>query len=335
MLELPLEPSIARHDVVVIGGSSGSFEAIREILRSLPPELPAAVLIVTHLAPSVSLLKILRGPSALPMKEAASGERLQQGQIYTAVPDAHLLLHDHHLLVRRGPRENLSRPAIDPLFRSAACAFGARVIGVLLSGRLNDGTAGLAAIKTCGGIAVVQDPEDALVPSMPLSALRALTVDFSAPARELAGLITRLTRERAGPTPHIPSELQLEVAIAAQEAGDVDLNEKLGEKSPYSCPDCDGVLWQVHDDEVLRFRCHVGHAVTGNIMLEQKGVSADAVLWRLLRTHEERAALARKLAERELKSTAAADYERRAVGYEEDAAVVRGLLTKMTQSRVG
>jgi two-component system chemotaxis response regulator CheB len=330
-----LPPSFSRHDLITIGGSSGSFEAIRIILRSLPNDLPAAVLIATHLGPSVSLMSILAGSSSLPIKAAESGDHLQRGQVYVAVPDAHLLVHDHHVLVRRGPRENLSRPAIDPLFRSAACAFGPRVIGVLLSGSLNDGTAGLAAIKTCGGVTVVQDPKDAAVSSMPQSAMRSVEVDHSVPATEVASLLFRLVQEPTAITFTIPRGLQFEVAVAAQEAAGMDINEKLGEKSPFSCPDCDGVLWQVNDDQVLRFRCHVGHAVAADALLEQKDGAADSILWRLLRTHEERAALARKLAGRSAgahRGMAAHEFQRRAAGYEEDASIVRDLLSRLRRS---
>ena len=322
----------SRHDLIAFGGSSGSFEPIREVLRTLPTDLPATVLIVTHLAPSVSLMKILGGCSRLPIKAAESGERLQYGQIYVAVPDAHLLLHDHHILVRRGPRENLSRPAIDPLFRSAACAFGSRVIGVLFSGSLHDGTAGLAAIKSCGGVTIVQDPKDAIVPSMPESAIRSVKVDHCIPAGDLSALLVQLSRAPAVETSNIPSELLFEVAVAAQEMAGMDLNEKLGEKSPFSCPDCDGVLWQVNDDQVLRFRCHVGHAVTADVLFQQKAGAAESILWRLLRTHEERAALARKLAARSARSnhdSTARDFERRADSYEEDASIVRTLLSRV------
>jgi two-component system chemotaxis response regulator CheB len=290
-------------------------------------------LVALHLAAGVSLKKILEGCSSLPIKEAMSGERLQLGQVYLAVPDAHLLVHDQHVLVRRGPRENMSRPAIDPLFRSAACALGSRVIGVLLSGYLNDGSAGLAAIKTCGGLAVVQNPHDADVPVMPQHALETVAVDHCVPGREIAGLLSELVQEPSGMTPPIPSELQLEVAIAAQEAAGMDINDKLGERSPFTCPDCDGVLWQVEDDQVLRFRCHIGHAVTAEAMLELKASSADAILLRLLRTHEERAGLARKMAARaggpHRQATADA-FRRRAMGYEEDASIVRDLLSRFT-----
>jgi chemotaxis response regulator CheB len=164
----------------------------------------------------------------LPVLRASSGERIEHGRIYVGVPGVHLLLHDSHLLLRRGPRENLVRPAIDPLFRSAACAFGARVIGVVLSGALNDGAAGLRAIKRCGGIAVVQDPSDAAVADMPRSALRYAEVDHVAPAGALGALLARMSREPAGETPRIPPEIRLETAIAAQEEGTTEKEEKLG-----------------------------------------------------------------------------------------------------------
>ncbi|HEX3951836.1 MAG TPA: chemotaxis protein CheB [Steroidobacteraceae bacterium] len=255
------------HDVIVIGGSLGSFEVIRGLLRSLPVDLPAAVLITTHLGPTVSLLNIVEKYSVLPIKSAESGEPLRRAHVYVAVPDAHLLVHEHHILVRRGPRENLSRPAIDPMFRSAACAFGTRVIGVLLSGGLNDGAAGLAAIKTCGGLTVVQDPQDAAVPSMPRSAMNALAVDHCVPAGKLPSLLSELVQVPAGAMPDIPSSLKLEVAIAAQEASGMEINEELGEKSTFTCSECDGALWAIEDDRVLRFRCHIGHAVTADALL--------------------------------------------------------------------
>jgi two-component system chemotaxis response regulator CheB len=329
-MHLPADSCL--HDVVAIGGSAGSFDVIKGVLRSLPVDLPASVLIVAHIDPSVSLMNILGGSSSLPIKVATAGEPLRRGQVYLAVADAHLILHDHHLLVRRGPHENFARPAIDPLFRSAACAFGGRVIGALLSGGLNDGTAGLAAIKRCGGVAVIQDPTDAQVPSMPESALRAVKVDHCVPASELADLLNRLVREPAAASPPVPAEIQLEVAIAAREAAGMEIDEQLGSKSPFTCPDCDGVLWQMNDRQVLRFRCHVGHAVTAEAMLDAKNKSADAILWRLLRTHEERAAIAKKLAadaHDAQRSSAAKRFARRAAGYEEDANIVRDILSRV------
>lgn len=180
------------HDIIAIGGSAGSIRVIKEILSKLPVALPATVFIVNHIGPTVSLRTIFSGVSVLPVKEAATGKRIERGQVYVAVPNAHLLVERDHLIVRRGPRENFARPAIDPLFRSAASAFGSRVIGVILSGGLNDGAAGLAAIKKCGGLAVVQDPSDAEVPAMPDSALHAVEADYCIPAAQIASLLTRL-----------------------------------------------------------------------------------------------------------------------------------------------
>ncbi len=321
-----------KRNVVVIGGSAGSFDVIKGLLKSLPLEFPAAILIVTHLGPSVNLMTILGESSSLPIKLAVTGELLRSGQVYLAVADAHLLLHDHHVLVRRGPHENFSRPAIDPLFRSAACSLGGRVIGVLLSGGLDDGVAGLAAIKRCGGLAIIQDPADAQVPSMPENARRAVKVDHCVSALELPDLLIRLVKEPAAQTVQAPHDIQLEVAIAAREVAGMDIDEQLGTKSPFSCPECDGVLWEINDPDVMRFRCHVGHAVTVETLLDAKNKSADAILWRLLRTHEERAAIARKLAAQAFDSrrmSASEMFTQRAAGYEEDATIVRDMLTRI------
>jgi two-component system chemotaxis response regulator CheB len=189
------------HDIVVIGASAGGLQALQRLLSDLPANLPAAIFIVLHMGASSHLAQVLGRSAVLPVSPAKSGQPIERGRIYVAVPGVHLLLHDEHILLRRGPRENLARPAIDPLFRSAACAFGARVIGVVLSGSLNDGTAGLRAIKQCGGIAIVQDPMDAAVPDMPRSAQRYVDTDHTVPIDALGDLLVRLVREPAGETP--------------------------------------------------------------------------------------------------------------------------------------
>ncbi len=251
------------------------------------------------------------------------------GHVCVAVPGAHLLLHDSHIMLRRGPRENLARPAVDPLFRSAACSFGGRVIGVVLSGALNDGTAGLRAIKRCGGIAVVQDPRDAAHPDMPQSALRHVDVDHFVPANALAGLLAGLVREPAAPTPPIPLDLRLETAIAAQELSGMEAEDQLGTPSRFTCPECHGALWEIDDGSLLRYRCHVGHAFTADTMLHAQAANAEEMLWSLARAHQEHAALARRMAERERAQhrDAFADHLlERARDYDEDAQVVRNLL---------
>src|SRR5262249_59710213 len=187
-----------------------------------------------------------------------NGERVEAGRVYVAPPERHLLLHDSHVLLRRGPRENLVRPAIDPLFRSAAASFGGRVIGVILSGALNDGTAGLHAIKRYGGIAIVQDPDDAPVPEMAVSALKHVDVDCSVPIARMGEVLLRFVAKPAGATPAIPIDVRLEAVIAAQELGEMVSEDRLGEPAPFSCPECQGTLWEIADPSMLRYRCRVG-----------------------------------------------------------------------------
>ena len=231
----------ATRDIIVIGGSGGALEALRTVVRKFEPDLPAAVFVVLHVGARSHLVPILAKAGPLPVVAAVSGERFERGKIYVSVPGFHLLLHDGHMLLRRGPRENLARPAVDALFRSAAATFGGRVIGVILSGALTDGTAGLRAIKRCGGLAVVQDPDDALVAGD--AAQRA------APCRrrpclrrspKSPGCSRRLAREPAGPTPEVPFEIRLEAAIAAQELADMRVDDVLGSLPASPAPNATG-----------------------------------------------------------------------------------------------
>lgn len=318
------------HDIVVIGASAGGLQPLQRLLADLPGDLPAAVFAVVHIGATSHLAEVLDSIATLPVLQAKSGQRIEPGRIYVGVPGVHLLLHDQHILLRRGPRENLVRPAIDPLFRSAACTFGGRVIGVVLSGALNDGTAGLRAIKRCGGTAVVQQPNDAAVPDMPLSALAYAKVDHVTPASALGGLLTRLVQEPAGETPTIPLEIRLEAAIAAQELPGMETDEKLGTASRFTCPECHGTLWEIVDGDLLRYRCHVGHAFTADAVLQAQSGQAEEMLWSLMRAHQERAALARRMAQQERMRSQDALADRllqRARGYDEDAEVVRRLLS--------
>lgn len=321
----------ANHDIVVIGASAGGLDVIKHVLRDLPADLPASIFIVTHIGATSHLAAILEQASPMPVVPARGGLTIERGRVYVAVPGVHLLLHDAHILLRRGPRENLSRPAIDPLFRTAACTFGGRVIGVVLSGALNDGSAGLRAIAQCGGITVVQEPAEATFPEMPLSAIRHVGVDHIVSMRGMGALLNRLVREPAGETPEIPEEIRLEAAIAAQELRGMASEDKLGTPSRFTCPECHGALWEIDDGSLLRYRCHVGHAFTGQAMLAAQGERTEEMLWSLMRAHQERAALARRLAVQERAENrlqSAEMLEERAKGCDEDAAVVEGLLGK-------
>lgn len=314
-------------DIIVIGASAGGVEALSALVRSLPQDLAAAVFIVLHVGATSHLAGILDRAGALPARHALSGDRIDPGRILVAPPGSHLLLHGDHVLLRRGPRENLARPAIDPLFRSAAASFGGRVTGVVLTGSMSDGSAGLRAIKRCGGVAVVQDPDDAMVPDMPRNALKSVAVDHTVPIAAMADLLVRLSLEPAGATPEIPMDIRMETAIAAQELSGMQADDELGAPSRFTCPECHGALWEINDGDILRYRCHVGHAYNADVVLEAKDSEAENTLWALLRSHQERAALARRMASREEQNPKFAERMlERATEYDRDAHLVRQII---------
>lgn len=332
-----MRPSRAGHDIVVIGASAGGVEATRSIAAGLPADLPAAVFMVVHIGEGSRLATIIDRAGPLRACQPAGGEPIECGRIYVAGPGAHLLLHDGHMLVRRGPRENRSRPAIDALFRSAAASHGGRVVGAVLTGSLDDGASGLRAVQRCGGLAVVQDPADALFPEMPISALRVLAPDHVVRVADLPALLARLVVEPAAPTPAIPVDIRLETAIAAQELADPAIDDALGVTSRFTCPDCQGALWEIEDGDMLRYRCHVGHAFTADAVLSARDEEIERLLGGLLRSHQQRAAFARRMVERERRrdhSRLVEQLEARARDYEDDAELVRRLFPSLDAGRV-
>jgi two-component system chemotaxis response regulator CheB len=315
-------------DIVLIGGSAGALEPLRRLLSDLPGDLAATLFVVVHTGANThdSLGRILDRAGPLPTELARDGLAFEPGRVYVAQPDLHLLLEDGRMLLRRGPRENLSRPAIDPLFRSAAAAHGARVIGLLLSGMLYDGASGLRAIKRCGGIAVVQDPADALYPEMPRHALQLSEVDYSPGAAGLAKLLVALVAEPAGPSPEVPEDIRLEVRITAQDVGR-RAEAQLERPVALSCPECGGALREITEGEVLRYRCHVGHAYDAELLLGAQTDVVERALWTALRALEDRAALLRRMArQRTISNSLASRWAERAAEHEADAQAVRSLL---------
>lgn len=292
---------MAIRDIIVIGASAGGIEALRVLVGMLPKDFPASIFVVLHISPASPgvLPDILSRAGELQAVSPRDWQTIEPGRIYVAPPDHHLLLEPTgDVRVTRGPKENRFRPAVDPLFRSAARAFGQRVIGIILTGGLDDGTAGLWAVKQRGGVAVVQDPVDADEPSMPLSALRYVEVDYCLPLADIASLLVRLTAEPAdkeGGSP-MPEELDIEVGIAledrAHEAGVL----KLGEMSPFTCPECHGTLLQMRDENPLRFRCHTGHAFSINSLLAELTESVEDTMWTAVRSIEESVMLMRHMA---------------------------------------
>ncbi len=287
-----------RHDIIVTGGSAGGVEALMQICAGLPADLPAAVFVVQHLSPtSRSVLPdLLARAGPLPARHPRDGDAIEPGHIYVAPPDQHLLLREGSIMLRRGPQENRTRPAIDPLFRSAAVAYGPRVIGVVLTGLLDDGAAGLVAIKRCGGICVVQDPDDAQWPEMPRRAIERAQPDYITALCDIAALLSRLSLEAAGPRVQIPSALDLETRIAAQEFDPLG-TPAIGQPSRLSCPQCGGVLNEVPDAGTVRFRCQTGHAFTSDGLMVAQADELERALESAARSHRDRVSLCRRMEE--------------------------------------
>lgn len=324
-----------RHDIIVVGASAGGVEALITLTGSLPHNLPAAVFIVLHIpAQSPSLLpEILNRAGRLEAVQATDGMAIEHGHIYVAPSDHHLLVGHGKVRVIHGPKENRHRPAVDPLFRSAAQTYGPRVIGVVLTGALDDGTAGLQAIKQCGGIAVVQDPTDALYPSMPLSALEHVEVDYTVPLSGLGPLLVHLAHEEVpekGEHP-VPEEMEKETQLTELDTADMQSDEHPGTPSAFSCPDCGGVLWETQDGELLRFRCRVGHAYSSESVLAGQDDVLEQALWVALKTLEENIELSRRMAghAREHGRLRATErFEERQHNAEQRAQVIRQALLK-------
>ena len=287
--------------LVVIGASAGGIETLRALAADLPADFPAPICVVLHMAaesPGV-LPQILNRSGPLRAVQASSRMRISPGQIYTAPPDCHLLVEPGRLIVTKGPRENRFRPAIDPLFRSAAQVYGPGTIGVVLSGNLDDGTAGLWAIKQLGGIAIVQDPAEALFPAMPEHARRHVAVDHVASIAVMSELLNRLASTAVQDMGDVamPDHLKVEVNIAKeQNAVDAGI-EQVMKPSKYACPECHGVLLQMKEEGRVRFRCHTGHAYSSDSLVAAVSEGIEGSLWEAVRSLEEGALLLTDFAE--------------------------------------
>lgn len=324
--------------IIVIGASSGGFAVLQRLAADLPAALPAALFVVWHMPPDGAgvLPHALAQAGALPAAHAVDGEPVAAGRVYVAPPDHHLLVERGHVRVTRGPKENRFRPAVDPLFRSAAYAYGPRVVGIVLSGLLDDGAAGLRTIKRRGGRTVVQDPLDAEAPAMPRNALLAAApVDHVVPAAELAGLLVRLSQTPGDVATEgvmdDDEKTRIEIRIAraehALEAGVM----KLGEPSPFTCPECHGVLLAIADGELRRFRCHTGHAFSAASLLAAVATTCEEQLWSAQRSLEEYALLLNHLGDHSAEANAptlAAVYYRHANGLQAQVALVRQALSQ-------
>jgi two-component system, chemotaxis family, protein-glutamate methylesterase/glutaminase len=322
---------VPNRDIIVIGASMGGIEAIRRLLSRLPANLPATIFCVVHTGTSDAkfLARAIGGRSALPVTVAQEGERYVRGRAYVAPGDHHLLVGEDHIHVRRGPSENGSRPAIDPLFRSAAATCTTRVLGIVLTGLLNDGTAGLRAIKKCGGITVVQDPADAEFDPMPKSAIRHVEVDYVCPLEEIPVLMAELTAEARPPPVEVSENIRMEALIAAQEVPRMEEEWSASATiSPITCPECHGTMQEIHDGELLRYRCHTGHAFTLEVLGAAQAEAWERALYSAYGLQQERAILLRRMADqaRRRGSRESTYLEERARSYSEGAELLRRLI---------
>jgi two-component system, chemotaxis family, protein-glutamate methylesterase/glutaminase len=329
---------MATHDIAVIGASAGGVEALIRLAGDLQQDLPMAVFTVVHYpeeTPSV-LPRLLSRAGPLGAKSPRDGEPIEHGRIYVAAPGSHLQVDEERIKLIRGPKENHHRPAIDPLFRTAALAYGPRVVGVVLSGADGDGTAGLQAVKQCGGVAVVQDPDEALFARMPENALEYVEVDYCLPLDEIAALLGRLAGEATGKEGveqggyPMPEDMEFEQEISELDPAIMNGDERLGVVSSLTCPDCSGPLYEIREGELSRYRCRVGHAYgSAEDVLEINRDKLEDTLYFALNKLQESATIAGRLAARAHKGgqeMAAARFEERERESRQHAETLRRVL---------
>jgi two-component system chemotaxis response regulator CheB len=285
---------MSKPDIIVVGASAGGVSALIELVKSLPADFQASIFIVLHTTPfsRSNLAKILSRSGSLEATEAVDGEKFKSGHIYCAAPDHHLILEmDSKIAVKKGPKENRFRPAVDALFRSAALVYGPRVIGVILSGLLDDGASGMWNIKRCGGRTIVQNPEEAMYPSMPENVMQYVKVDHIASVDEMGAILLELITEKVPERPQLLEQdmelLKMEVIIATHDNAFEMGILHMGELTTFTCPECHGALVSIKEGQIIRFRCHTGHAFTTSALLAGVTQSVEEKLWESMRGLEE------------------------------------------------
>ncbi|HEY4305424.1 MAG TPA: chemotaxis protein CheB [Gemmatimonadaceae bacterium] len=285
-------------DIIVIGASMGGVEALSNLVGQLPANLPASIFVVQHTSPESPglLAHILDNRGPLRASNAESGMPVERGRIYVAPPNRHLLLTEDGIHVVFGARENRSRPAVDPLFRTAAVNYGSRVIGVVLTGLLGDGASGLLAVEACGGVPIVQAPSDAAYPEMPTNALAYVNLARQIPLAEMGEALVRLSKEQAPDSPAVPEVLRLEASLTERAMETDDWNQVPGTPTRFTCPECMGAIQEIRENGMARYRCRVGHAYSADDMVREKAKSLENTLWIALQTLEERAQMLETMA---------------------------------------
>lgn len=278
--------------VIVVGASAGGLDALTALIGQLPIDFPVPILIVMHISADAVgnvLLDSINAHGKLKCLHAMDGVQAKPSHVYLAPSDHHLLIgKEGKLMVTKGARENRYRPGIDPLFRSAAVAYGNKAIGIVLTGYLDDGTAGLMAIKRCGGICIVQDPVDAEYPDMPKNAINQVKADYQLSVSQIGAILTKLLLDKPPKAVKIPGDIKREAEIAENVLSDLPSVNALGNQVPFNCPGCGGVLWQISKGSFLRFRCHTGHSYTAKSLIAEQTKKIEETMWIALRMFEER-----------------------------------------------
>lgn len=329
--------------VVIAGASAGGVEALVELVRSLPADFPHPMLVVLHVSPTGTsvLPAILSRACRLPVGAPADGEELRPGHVYVAPPDNHMVVEDSRLRLSQAPRENGHRPAIDPTMRTAASAYDGRTIGIVLSGSRDDGTAGLMAIKASGGTAIVQDPDEALYPAMPLSAMAHVEPDAILPIAAMAHwILERNPQTNRAPVssnpPRNPTEPTEDLRLEVVDSGDDPPRTAPGEGTRYTCPDCGGVLFERQEGQLDRFECSVGHVFSIESLSSAQAEALESALWAAVRALEDRAALLKRLAGRARETEqqrSAGAFERQAEEALERAKTIREAIQRSSEDR--
>ena len=316
--------------IIVMGASAGGFDAFQKIIQALPPDFQPPIFIVWHMSPDIIgvLPDVLNRANDIYAAHAYDNEEIKPNRIYIARPDHHMLINYGKVRVTHGPKENRFRPAVDPLFRSAAYTYGDRVIGVVLTGGMDDGTAGLWTIKHYGGIAVVRDPDDAEVSSMPANALRQVNVDHVAAVREIADLLVRLSKEPLVEKVDVMKDEQTkkEIDIAAEKRAMENGHLNFGELTPFTCPECHGVLSRLQNDNIVRYRCHTGHAYSADTLMASITEKIEDSLYSAIRGMDETVMLLNHIGDHFAESNQprlAAAYFKKAKEAEERSQLVR------------
>lgn len=327
--------SIIRN-LIVIGASAGGIKAILKIIEGLPQRIDAAIMIVLHLSRKSSadnIVEIFQRHTELQCVASIDKMEIEKGKIYLAQPEHHLLVSGDVIRLNQGPEENKYRPSIDVLFRSAAVHFGNRVIGIVLTGMLQDGTSGMYAIKSCGGLCIVQDPSEAEYSDMPNSVLKAIDVDYMSDLEGIPILIQEILNTPLPPGIAIPNELKIEADITEKLMSEINDLKKIAHRSDFACPDCGGGLWEVKNDPTHRYRCFTGHVYTEKLLADLQDMKIEDSIWVSIRMLEEKRNMLRLLTGRKTDdSAAAASLQKRIEEMGEHILRLKSLVVKLSNN---